>query len=562
MMFEFADDFEKLANIKVIGVGGAGGNAVNRMIEAGLSGVEFHAVNTDLQALKESSAHHVLQIGSQLTRGLGSGGNPATGMHAAEEDLEPITECLQNADMVFITAGMGGGTGTGAAPVIAKLSRQVGALTVGVVTRPFQFEGDVRLRQADEGVTALQDAVDTLIVIPNERLLDVVPANTSMQEAFKIADNVLYEATRGIYDIIARPNQVNLDFADVRAVMKDMGVAIMGTGRAEGEDRAIVAAQAAICSPLLEDIDINGAQGVLVNVLGSEVGIAETSAAMRHIQQAVGSQAHVIFGYGIDESLGETMQVTVIATGFQERSWSGLTNVTEQIVEVAKAAPAAAQAAASLEKTSESFEFSTEPVEPVTTEAETIEPVTTESVVTEPIPTDSVIAEPVSIEPVVASNIELQVELRELESDAEAGIETEMPDTAVDVEELSDPVPWTDEELPVPEIDIPVEPVFAETAEDTNVTAKEENLYQAMEAANGSNQPSARDREVAVTESSRNTSSHHFLRPVTVSQAVEKPGPQNPDSSEPRRTATAVFRSDTLTEDNLNKPAYTRKYMD
>lgn len=238
-------------------------------------------------------------------------------MQAAEEDEDTIAECLHNADMVFVTAGMGGGTGTGAAPIVARLARKAGALTVGIVTKPFHFECDVRVAQAKDGVAALQDAVDTLIVIPNERLLDVVPPDASIQDAFAMADNVLCEATRGIYDIIAHAHQVNLDFADVRAVMKDMGVALMGTGRAEGEDRAVTAAQAAINSPLLEDIDINGAQGVLVNVLGAKVGIAETSAAMHHIQQAVGNQAHVIFGYGIDDSLGDTLQVTVIATGFQ-----------------------------------------------------------------------------------------------------------------------------------------------------------------------------------------------------------------------------------------------------
>jgi len=241
MMFEYAEEIERLADIKVAGVGGAGGNAVGRMIEAGLTGVEFLAVNTDLQALKESPAHNPMQIGAQLTKGLGSGGDPVRGREAAEEDREPIAAALAGADMVFVTAGMGGGTGTGAAPVIAGIARDQGALTVGIVTKPFAFEGSVRMAQAERGIDELKDAVDTLIIIPNQRLLEVVPPNTSMAEAFRIADNVLYEATRGIYEIISRHDHVNLDFADVRTVMKGMGEAMMGTGRAEGENRAVEA---------------------------------------------------------------------------------------------------------------------------------------------------------------------------------------------------------------------------------------------------------------------------------------------------------------------------------
>ncbi|MBU8870490.1 MAG: cell division protein FtsZ, partial [Gemmatimonadales bacterium] len=278
MMFEFADEIERLADIKVVGVGGAGGNAVARMIEAGLTGVEFLAVNTDLQALKDSPAHHAMQIGAQLTKGLGSGGLPATGRAAAEEDRETLSASLQGADMVFVTAGMGGGTGTGAAPVVAEIARGLGALTVGIVTKPFLFEGSVRLEQAIEGLDRLRESVDTLIVIPNQRLLEIVPPNTSMQEAFRIADNVLYEATRGIFEIISRHGQVNLDFADVRSVMTGMGEAMMGTGRAEGDNCAVEAARAAISSPLLEDVDIAGSQAVLVNVLGREVGLQETAA--------------------------------------------------------------------------------------------------------------------------------------------------------------------------------------------------------------------------------------------------------------------------------------------
>ena len=321
MMFEFAEDtehsgIERLADIKVIGVGGAGGNAVGRMIEAGLVGVEFFAVNTDLQALHDSPAHRTLQIGAQRTKGLGSGGDPLVGRASAEEDLEGLREALSGADMVFVTAGMGGGTGTGAAPVIARVARELGALTVAIVTKPFRFEATVRMQQALAGIEELRRSVDTLIIIPNQRLLEVVPRGTSMREAFRIADNVLYEATRGIYEIISRHDHVNLDFADVRTVMKDMGQAMMGTGRAEGPDRAVVAARQAISSPLLEDVDIRGSRAVLVNVLGREVGLQDTAEAMEFIQEAAGPQAHVIFGYGNDESLGDTLQLTVIATGF------------------------------------------------------------------------------------------------------------------------------------------------------------------------------------------------------------------------------------------------------
>ncbi|RLA05893.1 MAG: cell division protein FtsZ, partial [Gammaproteobacteria bacterium] len=228
-MFEYAAEIERLANIKVTGVGGAGGNAVGRMIAAGLSGVEFLAINTDLQALQDSPAHNAMQIGSQLTKGLGSGGDPSRGRAAAEEDRDNIAAALAGADMVFVTAGMGGGTGTGAAPVIADIARNQGALTVGIVTKPFSFEGEVRTRQALEGIELLREAVDTLIIIPNQRLLEIVPPSTSMQEAFRIADNVLYDATRGIFEIISRHDHVNLDFADVRSVMKGMGEAMMGT---------------------------------------------------------------------------------------------------------------------------------------------------------------------------------------------------------------------------------------------------------------------------------------------------------------------------------------------
>ena len=353
MMFEFAEEKDRLADIKVVGVGGAGGNAVGRMIEAGLSGVAFIAINTDLQALQDSRAHHPMQIGAKLTKGLGSGGDPGTGMAAAEEDRETIASALEGADMVFVTAGMGGGTGTGAAPIIAGLARDQGALTVGIITKPFQFEGRVRMEQAEEGIRRLQEAVDTLIIIPNQRLLEVVPPDTSMQEAFRIADNVLYEATRGIYEIITRHDHVNLDFADVRSVMKGMGVAIMGTGRAEGEDRAVAAAKMAISSPLLENVDILGSQAVLVNVLGREVGLQDTAAAMQFIQEAAGPQAHVIFGYGSDESLGDTLQITVIATGFSDQvadaSWQEARQQTLLSQSAARVEPAAGHFTSGLE---------------------------------------------------------------------------------------------------------------------------------------------------------------------------------------------------------------------
>ncbi len=318
MMFEFADEVERLTDIRVAGVGGAGGNAIGRMIDAGLSGVEFMALNTDLQALNDCPSHRSLQIGGILTKGLGSGGNPDVGQAAAEEDRETIAQAVSGANMVFVTAGMGGGTGTGAAPVVAEVAKECGALTVGIVTRPFLFEGRVRQEQAERGIARLREAVDTLIVVPNQRLLEIVPPNTSMNDAYRIADNVLYEATRGIFEIISRHDAMNLDFADVCSVMRGMGEAMMGTGRAEGEDRAQKAAEQAISSPLLEDVSIAGSQAVLVNVLGREVQLHETAAAMQYIQDAAGPQAHVIFGYGIDESLGDTLQVTVIATGFQQ----------------------------------------------------------------------------------------------------------------------------------------------------------------------------------------------------------------------------------------------------
>ncbi len=347
MMFEFVEEYEEIAKIKVAGVGGAGGNAVNRMIEAGLKGVEFVAVNTDLQALRQSHAHQAIQIGCELTRGLGSGGDPRIGRKAVEEDQSAIADSLHGSDMIFITAGMGGGTGTGAAPVVARVARELGALTVGIVTKPFLFEGAVRMRQAEEGTEALRENVDTLIIIPNQRLLEVVPPDTSMREAFRIADNILYEATRGIYEIIARPNLVNLDFADVRSVMSGMGVALMGTGRATGQDRSAAAARIAISSPLLEDVDIHGAKAVLVNLTAANLGLNEVSQAMSLIQDAAGAQAHIMFGYGEDESLGDALQVTVVATGFDgTRSAARGLPIREFVPSQPPAEPRAARVAA------------------------------------------------------------------------------------------------------------------------------------------------------------------------------------------------------------------------
>lgn len=317
MMFEFADEVKRLTDIRVAGVGGAGGNAVDRMIASGLVGVEFLALNTDLQALSENHAHQTMQIGANLTNGQGSGGDPEIGEGAARENRDAIRQALDKANMVFVTAGMGGGTGTGAAPIVAEIAREQGALTVGIVTKPFHFEGRVRMAQAEAGIARLREVVDTLIVVPNQRLLEIVPPNTSMDEAFLIADQVLYEATRGIFEIISRHDTLNLDFADVCSVMRDMGVALMGTGRASGENRALEAARAAINSPLLEDLDIQGSKAVLVNMLGAEVGLHDTAEAMQFIQEAAGPEAHVIFGYGIDPGLGDTLQVTVVATGFR-----------------------------------------------------------------------------------------------------------------------------------------------------------------------------------------------------------------------------------------------------
>ncbi len=305
------------ACIKVIGVGGGGCNAVNRMIESGIGGVDFIAANTDLQALRLSRASIRLQLGGKLTKGLGAGSNPEVGKQAALEDTEKIIEILEGADMVFITAGLGGGTGTGAAPIIGSLAAELGALTVGVVTKPFGFEGRKRMRQSDLGLQDLKEAVDTVITIPNERLLSTVSPGTSLSDAFKIADDVLRQAVQGISDLITIPGVINLDFADVRTIMTGMGMALMGTAVAEGENRAANAARRAINCPLLEDTTIQGARGVLINVTGNpEMTLHEVSEASRIIQEAADPEANIIFGSVFDESMGNKIKITVIATGF------------------------------------------------------------------------------------------------------------------------------------------------------------------------------------------------------------------------------------------------------
>jgi cell division protein FtsZ len=305
-----------LAVIKVAGVGGGGTNAVNRMVDAGLSGVEFIAVNTDAQALLMADADVKIQIGAQVTRGLGAGADPEIGLAAAQESRDELKEALKGADMVFVTAGEGGGTGTGGAPIVAELGQEIGALTVGVVTRPFAFEGRKRSEQAERGIDELRDRVDTLIVIENDRLLQVVERQTSVVEAFGMADDILRQGVQGITDLITEPGLVNLDFADVRTIMRDAGSALMGIGSASGENRAAEAARTAVSSPLLE-ASIEGATGILLNVTGgSDIGLFEVNEAAEVVTGAADQNANVIFGAVIDDSLGDEVQVTVIATGF------------------------------------------------------------------------------------------------------------------------------------------------------------------------------------------------------------------------------------------------------
>jgi cell division protein FtsZ len=319
-MFEFEMEPGQFAQIKVVGVGGGGNNAVNRMIAAGLKGVEFISINTDAQALQMSKSEQRMQIGAKLTKGLGAGANPEIGKKAAEESRDELFQALKGADMIFVTAGMGGGTGTGAAPIVAEVAKELGALTVGVVTKPFTFEGRKRAGQADQGIAELKKKVDTLITIPNDRLLQVVDKHTSINDAFRIADDVLRQGVQGISDLIAIPGLINLDFADVKTIMVDTGSALMGIGYASGDKRAAEAAKAAISSPLLET-SIEGARGVLLNISGgSNLGLFEVNEAAEIIASAADPEANIIFGAVIDEKLGEEIRVTVIATGFDHKS--------------------------------------------------------------------------------------------------------------------------------------------------------------------------------------------------------------------------------------------------
>jgi len=322
MTFELIDNhLEGQARIKVIGVGGGGGNAVNRMVDSELAGVEFVSINTDSQALCSSRAAKKIQIGRELTKGLGAGAVPDIGCQAILENRDEVEEVLEGSDMVFITAGFGGGTGTGASPTVAEIARENGALTVAIVTKPFLFEGHKRLNQALEWIETLREKVDTLIVIPNQRLLSVVPRQTTLKEAFKVADDVLFHATKGISDLITVPGLINLDFADVRTIMAGMGNAIMGTGFGSGDSRAVESAQDAILSPLLEDVSISGAQGVLINITGGEdLSLHEVGEAISIIYDAAGENANVIFGAVTDPGMEDKVMVTVIATGFGKRT--------------------------------------------------------------------------------------------------------------------------------------------------------------------------------------------------------------------------------------------------
>ena len=317
MLFEFDSLSEQKANLKVVGVGGAGGNAVNRMITSGMAGVDFIAINTDAQDLDNNPAEHKIQIGKNLTKGLGAGANSNVGRNAAEADSEVIHNLLEGADMAFITSGMGGGTGTGAAPMIAQISRELGILTVGIVTLPFKFEGPKRYNRALEGIAEMKKSCDTLIAIPNQKLLSVVDKSTTLPEAFEMADGILHQAAKGISDLINVHGMINLDFADVETIMKNMGEAIMGTGTAQGDERATLAAQQAISSPLLDNASIAGAQGVLVNITGGEnITLHEIDEATSIILEEAGESANIIVGAVIDKNMTEDIQVTVISTGF------------------------------------------------------------------------------------------------------------------------------------------------------------------------------------------------------------------------------------------------------
>jgi len=319
-MFEFDETIEQCAVIKVIGVGGGGSNAVNTMVASGMNKVEFIVANTDAQALRSSKAPLKVQLGGQLTKGLGAGANPTVGRDAALEDREKLADMLKGADMIFIAAGMGGGTGTGAAPVIAEAAREVGALTVGIVTKPFSREGKQRMAKADEGIRALKQHVDSLIIIPNDRLISIAPRSLGILDAFKPADDVLRQAVQGISDMITASGFINVDFADVKSIMSERGMAMMGIGIASGDNRAIEAASKAISSPLLEDIDVSGARGVLLNITGSSsMTMDDFDAVNKTIHEKVHEDANIIVGVVIDETMGETVKVTAIVTGFGDR---------------------------------------------------------------------------------------------------------------------------------------------------------------------------------------------------------------------------------------------------
>ena len=314
----FGLEMDQVAKIKVIGVGGGGNNAVNRMIESGVKGVEFIVANTDLQVLNCSKAPTKIQIGEKVTRGLGAGANPDIGAQSAEENKAEIAETLRGADMVFVTAGMGGGTGTGAAPIVAQAAKEMGILTIGVVTKPFTFEGKKRLAQAERGIASLKGKVDTLVVIPNDKLLQIIDRKTSINEAFRMADDVLRQGVQGISDLISVPGVINLDFADVRTIMLNQGMAHMGIGSASGENRAEDAAKQAIQSPMLET-SIEGARGIIINITGgSDMGLHEANTAAELVQRSADPEANIIFGTVIDESMGDELQITVIATGFEK----------------------------------------------------------------------------------------------------------------------------------------------------------------------------------------------------------------------------------------------------
>ncbi len=319
-MIEFDENQNLSAKVKIIGIGGGGCNALNTMIESGLTGVDFIAANTDAQALSTNKAPIRIQLGARLTKGLGAGANPEIGRQAAEESVDQIQDVLEGADMVFVTAGLGGGTGTGGAPIVAEEAKKLGALAVAIVTRPFLFEGKQRMKQAEGGIVNLRRVADTLITIPNQRLLGIGGKSMSLLETFKKADQILLHAAKGISDLITVPGLINLDFADVRTVMSEMGMALMGTGSASGENKSLEAAQAAICSPLLEDISIKGARGILVNISGSAaITLNEVNESLTLIQKEADEEANIIFGVVLDDAMGDEIRVTVIATGFGSR---------------------------------------------------------------------------------------------------------------------------------------------------------------------------------------------------------------------------------------------------